>query len=264
MELRNKNWGDTVIISRNQFSDIPYKGILQNIFTNYKYQNYLEIGTNIGNSMRYAKNHCIGIDPNFIVQQDIITDKKSLQLYQTTSDDFFITYAKSVFNEKTIDLGFIDGLHYSDQVIRDFCNVLEYCDENSLILVHDVIPRTLETSKKERHTRFWTGDVWRACYVLMESFEKLNFLYVNCPPSGLLIVWHSTSTKQSLHNISTTHLEDRAAKVTDEKVYDFLSEIEYCESRPFNDLFQADINSGTLFEQLNLIKTKKFRIKTKA
>jgi len=261
VELQNRNWGDKVLISRSQFSNISYKDILQKIFTNYDYQNYLEIGTNVGNSMQFAKNNCVGIDPNFIVKQDIITDKKSLMLFQVTSDEFFDGHAKNIYGDKTIDLAFIDGLHISDQVIRDFYNIVEYSSNEAIILLHDVVPRTYETSLKDRQTRFWTGDVWRACKVLMENYYNLHFVYLNCPPSGLLVVWSLDNEKINNDDIEITDLLNRAKEINDQSVSTFLKEIKYCESKLFVSMIDNKINFKKLSSGLNKLTYKKFRVK---
>lgn len=261
MALINQKWGDTVLISRNQLSDISYKDILRQIFITYEYENYLEIGTNVGNSMRFAKNHCIGVDPNFIVKQDIITDKKTLSLYQTPSDDFFEQYAPKIYGESKIDLAFIDGLHVSDQVIRDFHNVMRYSYDKTVVLLHDVIPRTYETSLKNRTTRFWTGDVWRACQVIMDAYTNMNFVYINCPPSGLLMVWHKNGTMQSPENIDCKSLENQAMNLQDREVSHFLESINYCESSQILSYFEQKVDFSKLLNLYQEIIMKKFRVR---
>jgi predicted O-methyltransferase YrrM len=85
-----------------------------------------------------------------------------------TSDDFFIQ------NNQKFDVVFIDGLHYYDQVSKDFNNSLKFLNDNGIIILHDMLPLTPEeavTPIPEPLPRSWLGDVWRLAFDLMSRSD---------------------------------------------------------------------------------------------
>ncbi len=66
------------------------------------------------------------------------------EMHQMTSDAFFAT------NTSKFDLIFIDGLHTSDQVIKDIFNALAALAKNGVIAVHDCNPMTEEAQVRDR------------------------------------------------------------------------------------------------------------------
>jgi len=257
---KHQDWGSTEYINRNQFSAISYKDILKNIFANYNYETYLEIGTNKGHSIRWASNDCIGVDPKFIIEGNIMNNKRSLMLFQKTSDKFFEEDAGKIFLDKKISLSFIDGLHLSEQVIKDFLNTLKYSTEDFLIILHDVIPRTYESSLRDRVTRFWTGDVWRACKTLNHYFSsKLKFSYVNCPPSGLLFISNRQSD-DSPNKIDSYNLEEILhynSKINSKELSQFLKGLDYFDSQDILNFFNEKVDNFDLDDFVS----RKFNVK---
>jgi predicted O-methyltransferase YrrM len=80
-----------------------------------------------------------------------------------TSDDFFSQ------NKETFDVIFIDGLHYYDQVSRDFNNSLSCLNKNGIIILHDMMPKEENeaiTPIPEVMPHTWVGDVWRLAFDL--------------------------------------------------------------------------------------------------
>jgi len=114
----------------------------------FKYESYLEIGIDNPN-LNFNKINCkskIGVDPN----------PKSQATFIKTSDDFFAA------NQNKFDIIFIDGLHHSEQVIKDIDNSLKILNDNGTIIVHDCNPTSREMQEIPRSQGIWTGDVWRA------------------------------------------------------------------------------------------------------
>lgn len=75
-----------------------------------------------------------------------------------TSDDFFAKIGK----DKKWDCGFIDGLHEASQVERDIQNSLDHLSERGTIVLHDLLPPTLEhTTTGDQHGN-WNGDCYKA------------------------------------------------------------------------------------------------------
>lgn len=240
MKTNNSKWGETPILKPNAFSKINYTTVLKKVHELYKKNYYyFEVGTFRGNSMRLAKGHAVGVDVNFVIEQNIMLDKQSLNLYQTTSDDFFDQYADQVYNLNKIDVAFIDGLHYSEQVLLDFLNVEKYSNRNAIYFFHDVLPRTFETALKDRSTQMWTGDVWKAIWVLKQLRDDLEFLFLDAPPSGLLMVRHKSQTDEIGSHSKEIFLE-KLSNVKDEQIYSYYEDIEVTNS--FNYLDYVDKN----------------------
>jgi len=218
-------WGDTIILRPNSFSKINYLKVLSKIHDCFNDDYiYFEIGTNKGNSMKLANGHSIGVDPNFIADQNIINKKKSLQLFQTPSNEFFVKYASEVFKKKKISVAFIDGLHHGDQVFMDFFNTEQHSNQNTVFLFHDILPRTLESALKERETKMWLGDVWKAIWFIYKNRRDLTFYFLDALPSGLLMVQYKSKVKNEPH----TNIEDAIKEVEnikDKEIYEYLNAI---------------------------------------
>lgn len=226
-------WGDTTLLNADAFSNARYFLVLQKVHDFYEEKYcYFEIGTNRGHSMKLAKGNCIGVDPNFIVEQDIINNKETLRLFQTTSDDFFDDFADEAFDKNNIDVAFIDGLHHSNQVFVDFINSERYAHKDTVFFFHDVLPRTYETALKDRETRMWTGDVWKAIWVLYQNREDLDFVFLDAPPSGLLMVQYKSQPKK-MGNNAQMQLFGEVSKVKDSQLYEYLESIEVTNANSF-------------------------------
>ena len=149
---------------------------------------YCEIG--IAKGMTLALAHptslAIGIDPNFLINRGI---EARCQLFRMTSDEFFSRgHAAEVFSCQKVDLGFIDGLHIFDQVLQDFFHLERFMNRGGMIVLHDVLPINAEVANRERKTRFWTGDVFKALLLLREMRPDLNICLLPTYPSGLALI----------------------------------------------------------------------------
>ena len=60
--------------------------------------------------------------------------------------------------------------------------------KDSLILLHDVLPTRPEVGTREKQTKMWTGDVWKAVDILRRFRSDLTLIFVPTMPSGLLFV----------------------------------------------------------------------------
>jgi len=110
-------------------------------------QTYLEIGVSHGDSLKFANNRIIGVDPN-----PKITNNNLYLIHQKTSDLFFQEDADNLFQKEKIDLAFIDGMHLFEFALRDFINTEKYSHNNSYILIHDILPRCFSESSRARVT----------------------------------------------------------------------------------------------------------------
>jgi predicted O-methyltransferase YrrM len=82
---------------------------------------------------------------------------------------------------KTFDIIFIDGLHHSDQVIKDISNSLKYLTEGGTIVMHDCLPTSKlmqEIPLRPDHDE-WTGDTWKAFVYMRTSNKNLKMVVVD-------------------------------------------------------------------------------------
>ena len=147
-----------------------------NSLTN-KSDTYLEIGVENGytfNNVHFLKK--IGVDP----------DPKCADIYihKLTSDEFF---AEKIVS--SLDIIFIDGMHHSEYVLRDFYNSIKILNSNGSIFIDDIIPlnynEQLRIPQKHyyengilKYGEEWTGDVWKTIYYLLVHYnDKLTISY---------------------------------------------------------------------------------------
>lgn len=149
---------------------------------------YCEIGIAQGMTLALARptSLAIGIDPNFLINRSI---EARCQIFRITSDEFFLSgHAAKIFSRQKVDLGFIDGLHIFEQVFRDFIHLERFMHRNGMILLHDVLPINAEVASRERKSRFWTGDVFKALLLLREMRQDLDICLLPSYPSGLALI----------------------------------------------------------------------------
>ena len=159
--------------------------IINTLIEKNNYKSYLEIGQQKGQNFReIIIDHKVGVDPK---------PKDTLGVpckYKMTSDEFF-NFA--VEKKLKFDIVFIDGLHISEQVIKDVNNSLKLLNSNGSIVLHDCKPEsefeqitssdTLERKDRRlargKNQGKWTGDVWEAFLHFRMSRDDLTMLTVD-------------------------------------------------------------------------------------
>jgi hypothetical protein len=170
-------------------------------------RNYLEIGVNDGRSLTLSRVPSIAVDPAFKVVTEIRCD---VHLVKATSDDFFardnpLGHLKGgrhpvrnlrrgrsplgYWRRTTLDLSFIDGMHLFEYALRDFMNVEKHSDWSSVIVLDDMLPRSIDEAARDRHTDAWTGDVYKIIEILNRYRPDLVTVLVDTQPTGQLIVF---------------------------------------------------------------------------
>jgi hypothetical protein len=163
-----------------------YLTFLEAVHQLLKPARYLEIGLRRGHSLALARCRAVGIDPTFAIDAEIDCD---LALFRTTSDEYFARDDPlAPTGGRPFDLAFIDGLHLFEFALRDFINTERHCSAKSLIILDDVLPRTIDEAARLRHTAAWTGDVYRIIAVLARYRPELTVIPVGTTPTGLLLV----------------------------------------------------------------------------
>jgi hypothetical protein len=161
--------------------------VINTLIDKFNYESYLEIGTrNPDHNFNSIKaKHKVSIDPN--------TNYPNIT-FIGTSDDYF----KSISEDIKYDIVFIDGLHHSDQVLRDIENSLKHLSDNGTIVCHDCLPISEENQVIPDNGGCWTGDVWKAIAQLRSQRTDLDIKVIDTD-WGCGIIRRGTNT---LYNIS--------------------------------------------------------------
>jgi hypothetical protein len=147
---------------------------------------YLEIGVRHGDSLALARGPAVGVDPAYRLKVEL---PRGVQLFRETSDEYFARRRPlRALGGRRVALSFIDGMHLAEFVVRDFANVERLADWTSVIVFDDVLPRSAEEASRDRRTRAWTGDVYKALAVLEAHRPDLICLRVDTEPTGLGVV----------------------------------------------------------------------------
>jgi hypothetical protein len=147
---------------------------------------YLEIGVDVGHSLALAGCPSIGVDPDFRIEAEL---DQRVALFRTLSDEYFSRPDPLAPTDGVpFDLSFVDGLHLFEFALRDFIVAERYSSASGVVILDDVLPRTVDESARERHTVAWTGDVFRVVEVLARYRPELMLLPFDTSPTGMLMV----------------------------------------------------------------------------
>ena len=138
--------------------------IIQLLIDKVNAKSYLEIGVSGGEN--FQKIRCekkVGVDPE-------LTSPATIFL---PSDEFFQQ------NQDKFDVIFVDGLHHSDQVLRDINNSLEVLNDGGYIVCHDMNPEKEEHQIIPFQGGIWNGDCWKAFVQLRQERSDLEMFVVN-------------------------------------------------------------------------------------
>jgi hypothetical protein len=165
---------------------VHYLDFLRGLHAALRPPTYLEIGVRSGGSLALSSATTIGIDPAFAIKHEL---NCPVTLARTTSDEFFLRPdAMAAFGGHPIALSFIDGMHLFEHALRDFINVEARSDWSTVIVFDDILPRSVDEAARERHTKAWTGDVYKVLLALQRHRPDLVCLPIRTEPTGLLAV----------------------------------------------------------------------------
>lgn len=141
--------------------------IINALINKFGYESYLEVGTQdpTSNFDKINAEHKVSIDP---FPRGEVT-------FVGTSDEYF----HSISDDTKFDIIFIDGLHHSDQVLKDIHNSLKHLSHNGTIVCHDCLPTTELMQQREDNGGAWTGDVWKAIAGLRVERDDLDIKVVD-------------------------------------------------------------------------------------
>lgn len=147
---------------------------------------YLETGVNRGASLTLARCPSIGIDPEFTVVEEIQAD---VHLARTTSDEFFARKRPLAHLPiPVVDLAFIDGMHLAEYALRDVIAVERFMPPTGVIVIDDMLPRSVEEANRHRSSKGWAGDVYKVSAALRELRPDLLVIEVDTVPTGTCVV----------------------------------------------------------------------------
>lgn len=183
-ELHNdERYADTADIPKAEGVATSWD-VLSRVHAEFQPRFYLEIGVFEGASLRLAECPAIGVDPK---PQLLAPLADHHLLVEMTSDDFFEQPDVDA-RCRPLDLAYIDGLHLSEYVLKDFMHVERLCHPASAVLIDDILPVRPIHAERHRRSQFWTGDVWKIVPVLRRARPDLLLLPIDTWPGGTLIV----------------------------------------------------------------------------
>ncbi len=151
-------------------------------------ESYVEIGVSRGDSLLAVKpgRIAVGIDPR---PRLAAAPPPGVRVFRETSDAFFARHdLAEVLGAPGFDVAFIDGLHLSEQALRDVGNLERQSGPRSLLLLHDTLPVTPGAASRRPMGPDWSGDVWKVIACLRRFRPDLDIVTLRAPPSGLTAV----------------------------------------------------------------------------
>lgn len=136
--------------------------LINNLIADNGYKSYLEIG--YGDGINFYNVECYA---------KVSVDPFHTPTLLMTSDEFFKQ------NVNKFDLIFIDGLHQSEQVVRDVKNSINVLNKKGTILIHDCKPRQEIHQSREKKSVTWNGDVWKAIVQLAKEGYNMELLPID-------------------------------------------------------------------------------------
>ena len=198
--------------------------LIQTLMEQKGFKNYLEIGVSNGHVFFKVKGTFkVAVDPEFkfnifrkIGKAIVNTDNLFNKYFSKTSDDFFALDAPQLFAQKKVEIALIDGMHEYEFALRDVENVLNYLENDGIIIMHDCNPKVKKSAStyKEWETNGmdyeWNGDVWKTILHL-RTFRNDIDVFVLDTDHGLGIIAKrksENSLNYSLQEIISFTYED--------------------------------------------------------
>lgn len=178
---------------------IPRHAVVQAMLNLFDAPSYLEIGVNKGVTFNAVNASTkVAVDPKFLFDFEAVSrEVPGTSFHETTSDDYFGRIAE---RETAFDVIYLDGLHTSEQTIRDLINAISFLKPNGVIVIDDVFPSSYSASLHERaDTRVllkamgdgsgaWMGDVYRLVFFVETFCQQFSYCTVN-NNHGQLVMW---------------------------------------------------------------------------
>lgn len=176
---------------------VSRNGVVQSVLDLFDAPDYLEVGVNRGvtfNALKAATK--VAVDPKFLFDFEA-GSSDTISFHETTSDEYFSQIAT---RDTAFDVIYLDGLHTSEQTIRDLVNAFAFLKPEGVIVIDDVFPSSYIASLPERNdTRIirkatadpsgaWMGDVFRLVFFVETFCQQFSYSTVN-NNHGQLVLW---------------------------------------------------------------------------
>ena len=173
-------------------------------------ENYLEIGVakgNVFNNLTFPGTK-VAVDPHFNFDTSKFSNSNTF-FWNCTSDKFFEQFSKDI----VFEIVFIDGLHTYEQTFADLCNVLNFCKNNTFIIIDDTYPndeysplrnRDFAVASRKYHLDWkekgysraaWHGDTYKILYLINHYLRAYDYATIVGSGNPQTILW-----KKSLYN----------------------------------------------------------------
>ena len=168
-------------------SDMTRHSMLSGMHERLQPRTYFEVGVNRGESLTLSRTRTIAVDPSYQIVKPVNCD---VATFLETSDDFFaLADGFAHFGDVPVDLAFIDGMHLSEYVVRDFINIEKHMSPGGVVILDDMLPRSsLEAYRIRRTGPSWTGDIFKVHQVLRDHRPDLTLMPLNTEPTGSYLV----------------------------------------------------------------------------
>jgi hypothetical protein len=166
-----------------------YRDVLRALHATLAPKTYLEIGVAGGATLALATTAetAVGVDPVEAPLERPLPP--GARVLRKPSAALFAEHRREdLFGARPVDLTFIDGLHLFEAALDDFIGAEAWSAPSGTIVLHDCLPVAPIAAARERATRFWVGDTWKAAWALAQYRPDLRIRTVLTPPSGLVIV----------------------------------------------------------------------------
>lgn len=235
---------DTAFPSLKPANPVSRNGVVQGVLNLFDNPSYLEIGVNKGVTFNALKaGRKVAVDPKFLFDfQAVAEEDASASFHEITSDEYFGEVAGP---DTAFDVIYLDGLHTSEQTIRDLINAISFLKPHGVIVIDDVFPCSYMASLPDRaHMRViraatndpsgaWMGDVFRLVFFVETFCQQFSYHTVN-NNHGQLILWREPRPS----------VVDRTLREVGEKAYESLFlEKESFRSAPLDKIL-ANIRSA--------------------
>jgi hypothetical protein len=164
-----------------------YFTLLARLHRRLRPRTYLEIGVAQGRSLALTLpgTRAVGVDPAPALAFAL---DAATTVVRGTSDDLFAGVIEDPLNGVPLDMVFIDGLHLSEQALRDVLHAQRRGHSKSVILLHDCNPPDRLSALRVQRGPLWAGDVWKVIALLRRVAPGLSIHSIDVPPTGLGII----------------------------------------------------------------------------
>ncbi len=189
---------------------------IQRLLDLFESPSYLEIGVDHGDTFRLVKaSRKVAVDPKFHFEFPAeFDDDAPERFYEVTSDAYFGGIIKP---DERFDVIFLDGLHVTEQTLRDLLNAVMFIRRDGVIVIDDVIPASYhaslpdiadlyrvreflaKTDRRLESDQAWMGDVYKLPFFIQTFMQQFSYATIS-DNHGQTVIWRDTRRPQELRH----------------------------------------------------------------